>query len=214
MIAVSAILSGKSIIVKSCCAIGCSNRASKSSAISFYRFPSDPKCRVKWILAVKRENWQPMQHSWICSAHFINGKSDDPLSPDYVLSIFDYVRSPLRRKRASALEDYHRKKRSTATRVEATMRMEAASSLLVLQTGSGTSSSTSREESHAGKSTQTEPISIGTQTEITMSSIMDLKDGLLCVTKEPVPVSLTKQRLFVLLCVIVPNLLFLLNNFN
>ena len=94
------------------------------------------------------------------------------------------------------------------------MRMEAASSLLVLQTGSGTSSSTSREDAHAGKSTQTELISVGTQTEITMSSISNLKEGLLCVTKEPVPVSLIKQWLFVLLCVIVPNLLVLLNNFN
>ena len=147
---------------------------------------------------MKRENWQPTQHSWICSAHFINGKSDDPLSPDYVPSIFDYVRSPLKRKRASALEDYHRRKRSTATRVEATMRMEAASSLLVLQTGSGTSSSTSRVDAHAGKSTQTEPVtttSVGTQTETTMSFISNLEEGHARLTKEKIASQMTEQSL-------------------
>ena len=135
---------------------------------------------MKWISTVKRGNWQPTEHSCICSAHFINGKSDNPLSPDYAPSIFDYVRSPLKRKRALALEDYHRRKRSTATRVEATMRMEAASSLLVVQAGSGMSFSTSREDAHAGKLTQTEPVtttSIGTQTETTMSSISMLEEG-------------------------------------
>ena len=136
---------------------------------------------MKWISTVKRENWQPAEHSWICSAYFIDGKSDNPLSPDYAPSIFDYILSPLKRKRALALEDYHRRKRSTATRVEATMRMEAASSLLVLQAGSGTSFSTSREDARtAGKLTQTEPVtttSVGTQTETTMSSISNLEEG-------------------------------------
>ena len=73
--------------MKSFCAVGCANRASKGSGISFYRFPADPERRAKWVAAVKREDWQPSKYTWICSANFIREKSNDPLSPDYVPSI-------------------------------------------------------------------------------------------------------------------------------
>ena len=167
----------------------------KAVPLVLYRFPSDPERQSKWILAVKRENWQPTQHSWICSAHFSGRKSDNQLSPDYVPSIFDYVRSPLKRKRPSTLEDYHRRKRSTATRVEGTIRIKAVSSLLVLQTGSGTSS---REDAYAGKLTQTEPVSttsFGAQTETIMSSISNLEERHARLTKEKIAIQMTEQSL-------------------
>ena len=90
----SAILSGK--MVKSCAAVGCSNHLVKGSTLSFYHFSADTDRRLKWVAALKREKWLPTQHRWLCSAHFISGrKSDDPLSPDFVPSIYKFVTSPV-----------------------------------------------------------------------------------------------------------------------
>ena len=64
----------------SCCAVGCTNRLKKGSGIQFYRFPEDKLKRGQWVAAVGCKNWNPMQYSWICSAHFVSGsKSNDPL---------------------------------------------------------------------------------------------------------------------------------------
>ena len=117
IIGASAILSCKefhcehSTMVKSCCAPGCENRWFKGTALSFYRFPSDQKKRAMWVAAVKRERWEPTEHSWLCSAHFVSGsKSKDPLSPDYVPSIFSHVRSPGKRKAEQDIHSYTRRK--------------------------------------------------------------------------------------------------------
>ena len=65
----------------------------------FYHFHSNPERRERWIAAVKRENWHPTEHTWLCSEHFIRKhKSENPLSPDYVPSVFEYVGSPIKRK--------------------------------------------------------------------------------------------------------------------
>ena len=117
-----AILSGKketheTIMGKSCCAIGCTNRWVKGCGISFYRFPTDPARRARWISAVNRKNWAPAEHSWLCSAHFVSGrKHDDKLSPDYVPSLFDYVPSPVKRKREGDLVAYFRRKEARLKR--------------------------------------------------------------------------------------------------
>ena len=79
--AVSHIERQKGKMVMSCSAVRCTNRASKGSGISFYRFPADPECRAKWVVAVRREDWQSSKYTWICSAHFISEKSDDPYRP-------------------------------------------------------------------------------------------------------------------------------------
>ena len=64
---------------KACCADGCTNRFTKGSGVSFYRFPKDPARRALWISAVDRKNWTPNAYFWIRSAHFVSGgKSDDP----------------------------------------------------------------------------------------------------------------------------------------
>ena len=94
---------------KSCCAVSCTNRFSKGLSTHFYRFPDDPARRARWIAAVNRKDWTPNEHSWICSDHFISSeKSIDPLSPDYVPSIFKHLSSPFKRKRARDMERYER----------------------------------------------------------------------------------------------------------
>ena len=51
----------------------------------------------------------PNRNTWICSAHFISGgKSDDPLSPSYVPTMFSCVKSPVKRKAAHDLARYER----------------------------------------------------------------------------------------------------------
>ena len=96
------------------------NRYQKGKRPSFYHFPKDPERRKRWIIAVNRKDWTPTDNSWICSEHFIQSKSDDPLSPDnlwicskhfiqfqsddplspdYVPSLFKYLGSPAKRYR-------------------------------------------------------------------------------------------------------------------
>ncbi|XP_075557876.1 peroxynitrite isomerase THAP4-like [Dermacentor variabilis] len=56
-----------------CVAVGCSNTYS-TLGTSFHMFPRDQQVRKLWVLAVRRENWQPTRSSMLCSAHF---KKDD-----------------------------------------------------------------------------------------------------------------------------------------
>lgn len=106
-------------MVKSCCAVGCTNRHQKGSGLSFYRFPVASDRRSQWIAAVRRENWQPNEYSWVCSAHFVSGKkSDDPLSPDYVPSLFNHVKSPQKRRVKRQLERYEQRKSTKKRRLD------------------------------------------------------------------------------------------------
>lgn len=112
-------------MVKSCCAIGCTNRLTKGSSLSFYRFPTDTDRRRQWIAAIRRKEWEPNEYSYVCSAHFISGKkSNDSLSPDFVPSIFKHVDSPLKRKKKSELKAYARRKQANRVRVETLLREE------------------------------------------------------------------------------------------
>ena len=108
------------IMVKSCCAVQCANRCVPGCGLKFYRFPAGPKRRALWITKINRKNWQPNEYSWLCSSHFISGqKSNDPLSPDYVPSIFDYTSTPEKQKASADLVAYERRKESRKKRVNA-----------------------------------------------------------------------------------------------
>jgi len=91
-------------MVKSCAAIHCTNRqgCEKSSghceSISFHSFPLNDPCRLQqWVLALRREQWNPNQYSAVCSEHFKatdfiycpNGKKRR-LKPEAVPSFFKY----------------------------------------------------------------------------------------------------------------------------
>ena len=104
---------------KSCCAVGCSNRYSKGCGLQFYRFPRDPERRRQWIASVNRKNWEPTEHSWICSSHFIGGnKSNEPTSPAHNPSIFDHIKSPKKRKAEEDLRRFSRLKECKRRRIE------------------------------------------------------------------------------------------------
>ena len=118
---------------KSCCAVGCVNRYRKGCGLSFYRFPTDHERRARWIAAVDRKNWMPNEYSWLCSAHFVTGaKSNDPLSPDFVPTLFSHVESPIKRKAKRDLVRYERSREVKKRRIECSLREEAATALLQL----------------------------------------------------------------------------------
>ena len=55
------------------------------------------------------KNWTPNAYSWICSVHFVSGeKSDDPLSPGYVPTLFAHTGSPVKRKAVGDMSRYRR----------------------------------------------------------------------------------------------------------
>ena len=63
-------------MVVSCCAYGCRNRHGERPGLGFFRFPTLPsERRKKWILAVRRKDWQPAKHSRICGDHFVSGET-------------------------------------------------------------------------------------------------------------------------------------------
>ena len=77
-----------------CAVVGCYHRHSKESTYSFYRFPTNPDRRRRWISFVSRQNadgtpWQPGEGDRVCSEHFISKKKSDlPGNPDYVPSVY------------------------------------------------------------------------------------------------------------------------------
>jgi len=111
---------------KSCCAVDCKLPYTKDCGVSFHRFPADPDRRRRWIAALNRKDWEPNEYTWLCGRHFISGtKSDDPLDPDFVPSIFSHVSTPMKRKLQSRVSDYHRRKGAKKRRIEATSRQKA-----------------------------------------------------------------------------------------
>ena len=135
---------------------------------------------MKCVAAVRRDDWQPPEYSWICLVHFINGKSDDPLS------IFEYVRSPLKRKRVPPLEDYTRCKRSCFTQLEAAAKIDASTTLLMLESASVIDDRLENQEESGNE--QAEAVmttdAACTQTEMTLNSIKDLEEAVAKVERD------------------------------
>ena len=121
----------------------------------------------------------PLEYSWICSVHFIYGKSDNPLSPNYMPSIFEYIRSPIKRKRVSSLKDYTRHKRSCSTRLEAATKIDMAMTLLMLESASVIDDGPKNQEESGNEQAEvvvtTDAVCI--QTEMTLNSVKDLEEA-------------------------------------
>ncbi|XP_059924022.1 inosine triphosphate pyrophosphatase isoform X2 [Gadus macrocephalus] len=103
------------------------------------RIPSEkenPERRRLWICAsVPGENkqWQPSKYTRLCSEHFIKGaKYDDPLSPDWVQSIFSHIPATKKRKREKDMERYEQHSRMKNKRVEEKKKKDAVDVLLDL----------------------------------------------------------------------------------
>ena len=63
-------------MVNSCCAFGCTARdikENRDAGIKFYRIPVKEPKRTLWLNAIRRHNFQPKQHTVICSQHFVGG---------------------------------------------------------------------------------------------------------------------------------------------
>uniref|UniRef100_A0A672LLN9 THAP-type domain-containing protein n=1 Tax=Sinocyclocheilus grahami TaxID=75366 RepID=A0A672LLN9_SINGR len=46
-----------------CCALGCDNSKSQRNGLTFYNIPKNTECHQKWIAAIKRDHWNPIEHS-------------------------------------------------------------------------------------------------------------------------------------------------------
>ncbi|KAJ3661786.1 hypothetical protein Zmor_006170 [Zophobas morio] len=82
-------------MVISCSAYGCTNRQKKGVDISFHSFPSDTILRQQWIIAMKRQNFQPSKYSKLCSEHFqkddfIHNFGLKTLKKDVIPTIFKF----------------------------------------------------------------------------------------------------------------------------
>nr|XP_029132755.1 THAP domain-containing protein 4-like isoform X2 [Labrus bergylta] len=98
-------------MVKSCCVLSCKNTFTKDSDLSFQRIPRDPEARRKWLSAIRRNNWNPGEDTWICGCHFVSGKrSYDPRHPDFVPSLFQYTTTAGRVQAVKHLKGYLQRK--------------------------------------------------------------------------------------------------------
>lgn len=90
-----------------CAAIGCSNNKALKRRLTFYYFPKKTSRRQEWAAAMKRKNWSPTDHSRLCSEHFISGmKSNNPLSPDYIPSLFVFLTPEQRQQKITSYIEF------------------------------------------------------------------------------------------------------------
>lgn len=96
-----------------CVAYGCTNRSDKAECqqknISFHRFPLKDSNRLRqWLINLQRDNFEPSEHSVLCSEHF-NAEDFEyytpsnkrrVLKPDTVPNKFSFSK-PSRRERTS-----------------------------------------------------------------------------------------------------------------
>ncbi|XP_053541903.1 LOW QUALITY PROTEIN: THAP domain-containing protein 1-like [Ictalurus punctatus] len=127
----------------SCCSIRCSNQRGDKPELCFYRIPSEkenPERRRLWICVIRHasfpgegQEWQPSKYTRVCSEHFIKGaKSDDPLSPDWVPSVFLHTKATKRRKREKDMERYEQHSRIQNKSMDQRKQQDAVDVLLKL----------------------------------------------------------------------------------
>ena len=66
-----------------------------------------------------QKNWSPTEYTWICSEHFVSGaKSNNPLVPNYVPTLFKHIESPIKRKLEGSVRDFERRQGTKRRRIE------------------------------------------------------------------------------------------------
>ncbi|KAK0153090.1 hypothetical protein N1851_005224 [Merluccius polli] len=112
----------------SCCSIGCANRRGDRPGLCLYRIPSEkenPERRL-WICAIRRADVLGQnEFAKECA------KSDDPLSPDWVPSIFPHTPATKKRKKEHDMERYQQHRRMQR-RVDQQKKQDAVDVLLNL----------------------------------------------------------------------------------
>ncbi|XP_056133917.1 THAP domain-containing protein 1-like [Lampris incognitus] len=81
-----------------CCAVGCNNSRQRNPRLQFHSVPKELDRRNKWLASIRRDRWQPTSNSILCCQHFTGRKNDNPMSPDYVPSLFAHTSAGQRQK--------------------------------------------------------------------------------------------------------------------
>ncbi len=116
------------------------------------------------------------QYSFVCSAHFISGKkSNDHLSPDYVPSVFKHLDSPTRRRQASKMEAYERRKHANQARAKS---VQADNEKLEAERERSEPVCASVELQVESSALALQPHSIGTQTELSSEDVSYMEECL------------------------------------
>ena len=86
-------------MVKSCCAVVVQTDTLREVIYRSTAFPVDPVRRSRWVAAIKRERWEPNEHSFLCSAHFVSGKKSQDPSLQTLSQVFSNIWTVLQRGR-------------------------------------------------------------------------------------------------------------------
>ena len=55
---------------KYCCVYGCYSSSDKNTELSFHDFPTNSAQALAWKVRLRREDYEPTRHSYVCSRHF------------------------------------------------------------------------------------------------------------------------------------------------
>ena len=81
------------------------------------------------LLSEERIGLQTIIHAWICSQHFVNGeKSNNPLAPNYIPTIFPQLSSPEKRKRENDEARFEKRQETKRKKTSAYEEQVASSS--------------------------------------------------------------------------------------
>ncbi len=122
---------------------------------------------------MNRKDWQPGESSRVCSAHFVSGeKSNNPLSPDYIPTLFTFTASPVKKRLRSSAARFDRGQHNVKRRLETTSTLDAAQSLMTLH-------------EQGNDSAYCEPYSgVSSCTDMSISDINDLEYRVVKLKKE------------------------------
>ncbi|KAF3838847.1 hypothetical protein F7725_010615 [Dissostichus mawsoni] len=94
-----------------CCAVGCDNSRQRNPGLQFVSIPKDLDRRNKWLAAIRRDHWQPTSNSRL-------KKNDNPMSPDYIPSLFAHTSAGQRQRSIYATSRFEHTQQMKRKRTE------------------------------------------------------------------------------------------------